>query len=266
MAHHPYLVGLVGTGVGPSLTPALHMAEARAQGLDYVYRTIDLNAARRRARADRRGARLGAHARLQRPQHHPPVQAAGHRAPRRRRRRRRRARRRQHRGLRRTRAPSDTTPTPPGFALGFAEGLPGAATDNVVLIGAGGAGAAVGDALLRLGADHLTIVDVDVERATALANELSSPASRGPGRRVVARQAAGAAARQRRRRALHADRNGRTPGPAVRRRAAAPRAVGGRHRLPAAGHRTARRGAGGRLPTSATAATWPCTRPPRPSN
>ena len=40
----PYLVGLVGTGVGPSLTPALHMAEARAQGLDYVYRTIDLNA------------------------------------------------------------------------------------------------------------------------------------------------------------------------------------------------------------------------------
>lgn len=65
---------------------------------------------------------------------------------------------------------TDTT----GFALGFAEGLPGAATDNVVLIGAGGAGAAVGDALLRIGADHLTVVDVDVERATALANELSS--------------------------------------------------------------------------------------------
>jgi len=44
MAHRPYLVGLVGTGVGPSLTPALHMAEASAQGLDYLYRTIDLNA------------------------------------------------------------------------------------------------------------------------------------------------------------------------------------------------------------------------------
>src|ERR1700712_3694047 len=45
MAHsptHPYLVGLVGTGVGPSLTPALHMAEGRAQGLDYLYRIIDL--------------------------------------------------------------------------------------------------------------------------------------------------------------------------------------------------------------------------------
>ena len=26
----PYLVGLIGTGVGPSLTPALHMAEGRS--------------------------------------------------------------------------------------------------------------------------------------------------------------------------------------------------------------------------------------------
>ena len=44
---------------------------------------------------------------------------------------------------------------------------------NVVMIGAGGAGAAVGDALLRLGTDHLTVVDADIERATALANDLS---------------------------------------------------------------------------------------------
>jgi shikimate dehydrogenase len=65
---------------------------------------------------------------------------------------------------------TDTT----GFALGFREGLPDAATDNVVLVGAGGAGAAVGDALLRLGAEHLTIVDLDIERATALARELSA--------------------------------------------------------------------------------------------
>ena len=44
MAKSPYLVGLVGQGVGPSLTPPLHMAEGRANGLDYVYRTIDLKA------------------------------------------------------------------------------------------------------------------------------------------------------------------------------------------------------------------------------
>ena len=44
MAQHPYLVGLVGAGVGPSLTPALHMREAAAHGLPYVYRTIDITA------------------------------------------------------------------------------------------------------------------------------------------------------------------------------------------------------------------------------
>ncbi|PRC61426.1 shikimate dehydrogenase, partial [Mycobacterium sp. ITM-2017-0098] len=42
MTQRPYLVGLVGTGVGPSLTPALHMTEAGYHGLDYVYRTLDL--------------------------------------------------------------------------------------------------------------------------------------------------------------------------------------------------------------------------------
>src|SRR6478735_260299 len=42
MEQHPYLVGLVGAGVGPSLTPALHMREAAAHRLPYVYRTIDI--------------------------------------------------------------------------------------------------------------------------------------------------------------------------------------------------------------------------------
>ena len=169
----PYLVGLVGTGVGPSLTPALHMAEGRAQGLDYVYRTIDLNAvgvAPERigdvltwARTfgfnalnithpckrlviehlddiDQLAAELGA------------VNTVV------------------FDGSRAIGYNTDTT----GFALGFREGLPDAATDNVVQVGAGGAGAAVGDALLRLGTDHLTIVDLDIERATALARELSA--------------------------------------------------------------------------------------------
>ena len=44
MLPRPYLVGLVGAGVGPSLSPAIHMLEARALGLDYVYRTVDLTA------------------------------------------------------------------------------------------------------------------------------------------------------------------------------------------------------------------------------
>ena len=168
----PYLVGLVGTGVGPSLTPALHMAEARAQGLDYVYRTIDLNAVG--VSPERIGevldwARALGYDALNIT--HPCKQLVI-----------------EHLddiddvaaavgavntvvfdGARTVGYNTDTT----GFALGFAEGLPNAATTNVVMIGAGGAGAAVGDALLRLGADHLTVVDVDIERATALANDLS---------------------------------------------------------------------------------------------
>jgi shikimate dehydrogenase len=173
MVQRPYLVGLVGTGVGPSLTPALHMAEASAQGLDYVYRTIDLNdvgvAPERIGEVLDWARTLGFDAlNVTHPckrlviEHLDDVDDVaadlgavntvifdGHRTV----------------GYN-----TDTT----GFALGFAEGLPGAATDNVVLIGAGGAGAAVGDALLRLGADHLTIVDVDVERATSLAHELAA--------------------------------------------------------------------------------------------
>ncbi|WP_036555977.1 shikimate dehydrogenase [Nocardioides insulae] len=37
-----YRVGLIGHGIGPSLSPALHMREARLLGLDYDYVVIDL--------------------------------------------------------------------------------------------------------------------------------------------------------------------------------------------------------------------------------
>jgi shikimate dehydrogenase len=188
MAHsptHPYLVGLVGTGVGPSLTPALHMAEARAQGLDYVYRIIDLTAT---GKAPEQIGEILAWARAlgfdALNVTHPCKQlviphldevsetAAALGAvntvvfsP--------------DQDNRTTGHNTDTT----GFAIGFTEGLPDAATNNVVLIGAGGAGAAVGDAMLRLETEHLTVVDIDIERATALAHDL---ASRHPMARVDA--------------------------------------------------------------------------------
>jgi len=169
----PFLVGLVGQGVGPSLTPALHMAEGRANGLDYVYRTIDLHAvglAPERigdiltwARAlgfdalnithpckqlvipyldalDDEAAALGA------------VNTVIFEADR----------------------TVGYNTDAPGFALGFREGLPDAATQSVTLMGAGGAGAAVGHALLDLGAEHLTIVDLDVDRAAGLAGDLGA--------------------------------------------------------------------------------------------
>ncbi|MEE3853066.1 shikimate dehydrogenase [Gordonia sp. LSe1-13] len=167
-----HLVGLIGTGVGPSLTPAMHMAEGRAQGLDYVYRPIDLAALD--IAPDRIGEVLGwaralgfdavnvTHPCKQIVLRHldrvdPVAQqlgavntvlftddgTVGHN--------------------------TDTT----GFAHGFTEGLPDADLDTVVLIGAGGAGTAVADALLRLGCRHLTVVDLDVDRASSLARELA---------------------------------------------------------------------------------------------
>lgn len=41
-----YRVALLGNGIKPSLSPALHMAEARRLGLDYEYRTVDLGGRR----------------------------------------------------------------------------------------------------------------------------------------------------------------------------------------------------------------------------
>ncbi|KQS66401.1 shikimate dehydrogenase [Modestobacter sp. Leaf380] len=59
-----------------------------------------------------------------------------------------------------------------GFARNVDRGLPDAALDRVVLLGAGGAGAAVAHALLTLGTGRLTVLDVDTERATVLAGSL----------------------------------------------------------------------------------------------
>lgn len=56
-----------------------------------------------------------------------------------------------------------------GFSAGFTRGLPDAATGDVVLLGAGGAGSAVAHALLTLGVDRLTVVDADADRAGTLA-------------------------------------------------------------------------------------------------
>lgn len=167
----PYLVGLIGNGIGPSLTPALHMAEGRAQGLDYVYRTLDLGTlglAPEQVGEILTWARTLGYNGLNIT--HPCKQLV---LP--------------HLddidevaatlgavntvvfdGARAIGYNTDTT----GFAHGVTEALPGAALDTVVLIGAGGAGTAVADALLRLGVGHLSIVDLDIDRATALAHEL----------------------------------------------------------------------------------------------
>jgi shikimate dehydrogenase len=167
-----HLVGLVGAGIDGSLSPALHEAEAAAQGLAYRYRLLDIE-------------RLGA--------------GAGELVE--------RARREGYSGLNVThpckqdvvehldelapeaaaldavntvvfrdgRAIGHNTDTS-GFAESFRRGLPDALLGKVVVLGAGGAGAAVAHAALRLGARELVIVDVDAERASALARRLGATA------------------------------------------------------------------------------------------
>ena len=60
-----------------------------------------------------------------------------------------------------------------GWSWGFRRALPGADLSRVVLLGAGGAGSACADAVLRLGAQQLVVVDREHSRATELAARLN---------------------------------------------------------------------------------------------
>ncbi len=167
----PYLVGLVGSGVLPSFTPPMHMAEAAALGVSYVYRPIDLDAL---GLAPEQlpeildwARRLGYDAlNITFPCKRAVVDLLDHVDP--------TARRL---GSVNTVVFTDAgavgynTDTS-GYERAFRAGLPGADLGRIVLLGAGGGGSGVADALLRLGAARLTIVDVDAERAAELASAL----------------------------------------------------------------------------------------------
>ncbi|MEV0491179.1 shikimate dehydrogenase [Streptomyces atratus] len=167
-----YLTGLIGAGIGPSLSPALHTREADRQGLRLLYRTIDIadlglpgeSVGRLVAAAAVMGydglnithpckqlvirhldeltpeaAELGAVNTVV----FRDGRTVGHN--------------------------TDVT----GFTQSFARGLPEAPTRRVVQLGAGGAGAAVAHAMLALGAEQLTVFDTDPTRSTALAEALN---------------------------------------------------------------------------------------------
>ena len=70
----------------------------------------------------------------------------------------------------------------PGWSWGFKRALPKADLSRVVLLGAGGAGAAVGYAAMELGVSELSVFDSDPSRAAALASHLGS---RFPGRKTI---------------------------------------------------------------------------------
>jgi shikimate dehydrogenase len=60
-----------------------------------------------------------------------------------------------------------------GWAFGFQRGLPDADLSRVVLLGTGGAGAAIAHAVMRMDTKQLVLVDVDPKRAADLAQQLN---------------------------------------------------------------------------------------------
>ncbi|WP_250512550.1 shikimate dehydrogenase [Caballeronia sp. INDeC2] len=168
-----YLIGLIGSGIAGSLTPAMHEKEGSNLGLNYVYRRIDLQAL------------------ALEPSALPDLLDAAERMG--------------YDGLNIT-YPCKQSVIPllddldsdaralgavntvvlkdgkrigyntdgSGFARAFQRGLPGAPMERVVQLGAGGAGAAVAHAALTMGARELTLFDSDAARAASLAADLAA--------------------------------------------------------------------------------------------
>ncbi|MFF4587282.1 shikimate dehydrogenase [Streptomyces sp. NPDC001388] len=172
MTKDSYLVGLIGSGIGPSLSPALHEREADRQGLRYLYRLIDIDvlgvgpeAVGDLVRAARDLGFDGlniTHPCKQLVIGHldalsPQAEALGA------------VNTVVLEGGRAVGHNTDVT----GFAASFARGLPDVPLERVVQLGAGGAGAAVAHATLTLGAGRVTVVDALPARAAALAASLN---------------------------------------------------------------------------------------------
>ena len=166
-----FLIGLIGAGIQASRAPAMHEGEGAAQGLNYVYRLIDLESPGLDAQAlpalIAEAERMGFDGLNIT---HPCKQAVlplltelsdDARAV----------------GAVNTvlleggqRVGHNTDWF--GFAESFRRRLPDVALDRVLQLGAGGAGAAVAYAALTLSVQRLAIFDVDAERARRLASKL----------------------------------------------------------------------------------------------
>ncbi|MGI5459514.1 shikimate dehydrogenase [Streptomyces sp. CA-249302] len=172
MAKDTYLVGLIGSGIGPSLSPALHQREADRQGLRYLYRLIDIDVlgVEPEAVGDlvRAAGDLGFDGlNITHPCKQLVIEHLDALAP-----------QAEALGAVNTvvfedgRAIGHNTDVT-GFAASFARGLPDVPLERVVQLGAGGAGAAVAHATLTLGAGRVTIVDALADRAADLAASLN---------------------------------------------------------------------------------------------
>lgn len=168
------LAGLIGHGVGPSLTPPMHELEGSRHGMRYIYRSIEF------AGGDDSEAELGQLLQM--------TQRLG------------------FNGLNIT-FPAKQTVLPllddlgpsatmigavntvvftedgamvghntdvTGFKASIDDALGESACGHVVLVGAGGAGSAVAHALVMRGVESLSVVDVDAEKTASLAASLQT--------------------------------------------------------------------------------------------
>lgn len=173
-------IGLVGDGIGSSLSPVLHEAEARALGLaDYRYELLDIDILRgpggqRRSPADAADVVRTAVAdgftgfNITHPCKQIVIGGLDGLDP--------------HAaalGAVNTVVVADDgrlighNTDYSGFLTALRGGLPGAALEVVVLCGAGGAGSAVAHGLATAGTGKLVIADADPARAAALADQVS---------------------------------------------------------------------------------------------
>lgn len=166
-----FLAGLVGEGIGPSLTPPMHEREAHELGRRLIYRTIDIHEQRLPPEAVGDLIRAAPHfgfdgLNITHPCKQLALQHLDVLSP-----------EAQALGAVNTvvfddgKAVGHNTDWS-GFAGSLELGLASATRDRVVLLGAGGAGSAVAHALLTTGTRELLIVDVDTGRAEDLARRL----------------------------------------------------------------------------------------------
>jgi shikimate dehydrogenase len=169
------LVGLIGAGIQRSLSPLMHESEARAQGLSLHYQLIDLDRdidggtlrvddLPRLVESARDMGFVGLNITYPCKQAVLPLldelsdQAAAMGAV--------------NTVVFRAGRSIGLNTDGPGWRWGFERALPAADLSSVVLLGAGGAGSAIADALIRMGVAHLALVDTDRDRAEALAAAL----------------------------------------------------------------------------------------------
>ncbi len=167
------LVGLIGEGIGPSRSPFMHETEAAALGLKLIYRLIDLPALGLDAGSLEvllRAAELMGFSGVN--VTHPCKQAViplldalSDEA---------RALGAVNTVLFRAGKRMGHNTDWFGFAEAFRLRMPGASLERVVQLGAGGAGAAVAYAMLKMGAKHIVIVDVDAQRADDVVQKFSA--------------------------------------------------------------------------------------------